>query len=307
MARRFPAFNKCYIAIIPRQLTIVTILLLAFALPFSPPLHTLAIQATPLAKVLPSSQPGTATSQQEIAAVLAQAHSLNQQAKKAITKQDLVNMTPEQRRAYFKSKKRALSPERKALRERAEKLGEYAKEQNWQEFLEIIKHFPFKNEMEIDHALFTAIIWKAPNSVFNALLNSGAHFTHIHTNSVTGKNDLNYLKRLVALGLDIHAQSHNGENAINALAELPYSTETLEYLLQQNVAIVMPQNSKSPVTVALTKAVKIDQAVLFAAKLLQYGAHPSAEDFALVEELKQQNPKAYQLVQAHIPELIKGE
>lgn len=228
------------------------------------------------------------------------------QSVQKMEKQDLVNMTPEQRRAYFKSKKRALSPERKALRERAEKLVEYAKEQNWQEFLEIIKHFPFKKEMETDHALFTAIIWKAPNSVFNALLNSGAHFTHIHTNLVTGKNDLNYLKRLVALGLDIHAQSHNGENAINALAELPYSTETLEYLLQQNVAIVVPQNSKSPVTVALTKAVKTDQAVLFAAKLLQYGAPPSAEDYELVENLKRQNPKAYQLVKAHIPELIRG-
>lgn len=224
-----------------------------------------------------------------------------------IDPEEFLRMTPEQRKAALAAINRKSSPEQKARSEQHKKFNQLASEKNWEAFLEISEPRLSKQNYETASVLIAAIRNKAPNWVFRALLNGGAKFEYTHTFRVIRMEDLAFTQRLVALGLDIHAQSHNGENAINALAELPYSTETLEYLLQQNVAIVMPQNSKSPVTVALTKAVKIDQAVLFAAKLLQYGANPSAEDYALVEELKQQNPKAYQLVQAHIPELIRGE
>jgi|GEM_PF-2593590 len=200
----------------------------------------------------------------------------------------------------------------KITKEQYDKMMEYASQRDWQAFLAIAQTLLTEGDRDSRFTITDAIREKAPDWVFKALLNSGAQFDSAHLFRVIRMEDLAFTQRLVALGLDIHAQSHNGENAINALAKLPYKTATLEYLLQQNVAIITPrtgtpQNGKSPVTEALTKALKYESPVLFAAKLLQYGAHPSAEDYALVENLKQQNPKAYQLVQVHIPELIRGE
>ena len=226
---------------------------------------------------------------------------------KRLTADEFKRLTPEQKRAELERINQAKTPEQRERSAHRRQLVKFAREQNWKGFIAVAKEFLARKKFNANFILSTAIHHKAPNWVFKTLFNYGAQFASTHVFRIAKMNDLSFLKRLVSVGLNIHLQIYNGGNVVNELVIEQSSLNNLEYLLQQNVPIVTPKNGKSPVTVALTKAVKIDQAVLFAAKLLQYGAHPSAEDYALVEELKLKNPKAYQLVQAHIPELIRGE
>lgn len=181
-----------------------------------------------------------------------------------------------------------------------------ANNKDWALFLEVSKKIKTMPEYVQPMTLTMAIREEAPQHVFETLLTRGESFLPQHLTRIAISNKLVLLKRLIPLGLNIHAELPNGDNAINVLMKTLASPQTFEFLLQQNVAIQPGANGKDPLLVALEASLSNNRAIFYAAKLVENGAQPGAVHYSLVAQIKESNPKAYNLIKNNIPELLES-
>lgn len=183
---------------------------------------------------------------------------------------------------------------------------EAANIKDWELFLEVSKKIKEMPEYVHPMTLTMAIRENAPQHVFEALLARGEAFLPQHLTRTAIGNKLELLKRLIPLGLNVHAELPNGDNVINILMKSLSSPQVFEFLLQQNVAIRPGSNGKDPLLAALDASLSNNKAVFYVSKLIENGVQPNAEHYSLVTRIKESNPKAYNLIESNIPELLEA-
>lgn len=210
----------------------------------------------------------------------------------------------EPRRAPENTKR---SEERKARLEKFKVLTQAAKEKDWDNFLELSEEVMAQSEYSKHSTLVAAIRDKAPKRVFERLRSRGAQFQPHHLMRVVMMDDLNFLKMLVSLGLDIHMTGRNGENGINSLVNSLASKENFNFLLVNNVEIKTGKDGTSPLTTALNRAIRSKDAVYYAYRLVQHGIPIGEADIELVKRLSKENKQSYDLIKSNLPELIGNQ
>lgn len=220
----------------------------------------------------------------------------------AITSLKSVEETPDK---SFSNKEFRYKEERDIRRQRAKALIKSASEKNWEQFLDLAEEAMNESSYAKHSTLTSAIADKAPRFVFEKLLSQGAVFTAPHLMRVVSMDDLDFLKLLISLGLDIHMSTFSGQNAIHSLSRTLASRKNFIFLLDNNVSIKLDKNGTSPLTQALSRLASRQEALFYIQKLISHGASISKEDIQLVKEAKKGNKEIYSLIKAYTPELIE--
>lgn len=183
---------------------------------------------------------------------------------------------------------------------------EAASNKDWELFLEASQKVQEMPDYLHPMTLTTAIREEAPQHVFEALLARGERFLPQHLTRIVIANKVDLLKRLIPLGLDIHAELPNGDNAINVLLRTMSSRQAFLFLLKNNVAIRPGANGKDPLLFALEKARKENEAIYYVFRLVHHGAQLNSSHYLVVSEIKDMNPQAFDLIKRNIPELLEN-
>lgn len=199
-----------------------------------------------------------------------------------------------------------LSPERKERRRILNNLRESAASQNWDLFMEnarIAQSFP---DFLKSTALTTAIARDAPQQVFEQLTAMGYVFEAHHSTRVANKNSIQLLERLIPLGLDIHASTAKGDNAVNTLLNTLASRKVFNYLLAHNVVVKPGSDGKNLLTKTLAKAASNKEAVFYLYKLVKQGEKVQPSHIEQAKALQATNPGAFALITRNVPELLEA-
>ena len=138
--------------------------------------------------------------------------------------------------------------EKKSL---ADTIGDLAKAQDWGEVLLQLSDPEVATESMFSHTLMHAIVHQAPLWVFEDLLYRGAQFDYTHLFYVVENQQLEMLKTLVSLGLDIHMTAPDGRNAVYTLMDKHDYGMTIVYLLKNRVDPDVEVDGKRPIDIVL--------------------------------------------------------
>lgn len=176
---------------------------------------------------------------------------------------------------------------------------------DWELFLEAARKVREMPDYLHPMTLTAAIKENAPVSVFRTLIDEGEVFLPQHLTRISIEDNLPLLRELMPLGLNIHMELPNGDNAIHALLRTFNSLKTFEFLLQNNVVIKPSAKGIKPLEVALIGAQERLDAASHVVLLVKHGAVIDTEQLQLTHELASLNPQSYALIKANAPELIQ--
>ena len=140
------------------------------------------------------------------------------------------------------------SLEKKSL---ADTIGDLAKAQDWGEVLLQLSDPEVATESMFSQTLMQAIVHQAPLWVFEDLLYRGAQFDYTHLFYVVENKQLDMLKTLVSLGLDIHMTGPDGRNAVYVALKNDNYHIVLAYLLRNRVDPDVEVDGKTPMDIVL--------------------------------------------------------
>lgn len=172
-----------------------------------------------------------------------------------------------------------------------------AEQENWQEILTIASYFDAKSADSLDYILFQSLSHDSPVRVVQALLKQGASFQPHFINILAQKNNVQLAKALVPLGLDLHGADLFGRNALHHALEDFQSKEMFDYLISEKVAVDAKMGDKDPLAIALKRTLTHQDGVYYVNQLLLHEAPILRVHESLLEQVKQQNLSAYQLIQ----------
>lgn len=219
---------------------------------------------------------------------------------------------------------------KKTIRPYIERLRAYAKAGDWDAFNGIVNVIELTAET-LDIMLSIAIRANAPYEEIAHLINLGASLKDRHFITLLMTNNIELVKQLIAHGLNIHARSAYGGNAISYVLKTinslsgsggttislkPVNTpamneqrartkEMFDFFLAQGVSVKPSPLGLDPLDLALAGALRADEGIYYVDKLVQQGAPIEKSHRDLVARLATDNPQRYSSLVQQVPELAR--
>mgnify|MGYP000654265256 CR=1 FL=1 len=175
---------------------------------------------------------------------------------------------------------------------------------DWDKFIEAVNWFEINEPSVIQVALHQAIVNSADFEIITDLLDKGGEISSETAPLITTTNNLDLIKKLVPLGLDLHGIDSKGKNSLDhAMTMLP-DREVFDYLLANNVSVKHDNQMMDALDKALNHAMYSQDAIYFVERLVKHGAPIELSHRQILEKIHNESPKIYQSLQERVPELL---
>jgi hypothetical protein len=138
------------------------------------------------------------------------------------------------------------------------KLRMQAQQQEWGEYANTLSRWEQLSESKLAWGLMDAIKFNAPIWLFEDLLFQGAQFNFEHLREVIRGGQLELIKSLQPLGLDIHMENNQGANAVHAAAQHFINIHMMHYLLTHGVVATTKVNGEDPLALSLKRLLQLE-------------------------------------------------
>lgn len=206
--------------------------------------------------------------------------------------------------------RKSVSPEELSasaeLQKNMQDLFQAASAGEWESFLEAEEKLEYENQESLNFALSQALLHGAPYEVIEELISRGAQFNTQSMTFLAINNRVELTKKLIPLGLDIHAVDTNGKNGISHTLIGFQSKEMFDFLLYSQVSIKPSSNGFDPLDMALKSLIVNDVGLYYVEKLVKHGARIEASHKQLLSQINEHNPSIYLYLRNNLPEIFYG-
>lgn len=184
-------------------------------------------------------------------------------------------------------------------------LSSAASDKNWRAFDETLASLEHIDQNMLNLALLKAISSNAPFEIISSLLNNGAQFSAGIINTLALKNNVALTRKLIPLGMDLHALDRLGRNAINYTLLSFQSKEMFDFLISHGVSIKTNSEEPDALAMALSHTINYD-ATYYIQRLIDYGSPIESDHIQLLQEISKTNKPIYEQLKVNAPEFFNN-
>ena len=174
----------------------------------------------------------------------------------------------------------------------------------WGKFMEAVNWFELNEPGVIDVALHQAIVNRADIEIITDLLDRGGEISSETAPIIALTDNLDLMKDLVPLDLDLHSIDLKDKNALDHAMTILPDKEMFDYLLVNNVSVKHDNQMTDALDKALNHATYNHHVIYYVERLVKHGAPVALSYRQRLEEIHNERPDIYQSLQERIPELF---
>lgn len=179
-----------------------------------------------------------------------------------------------------------------------------ASNRNWKSFIITLEAIELDTPEFINIALLQAILNDAPLKLIEDLLNRGANFQPGIIHTLVQKGNLDLIKQLHSLGLDLHDLDRHERNALFYAVESMKSREIFNFLLSSGVSVRSSSKGPDLLDASLNNlALGKRESIYYIDKIIAFEAPIQASHEEALKALAASNTHAFEQLMVAQPEL----
>lgn len=194
------------------------------------------------------------------------------------------------------------------IKSTSKKLYNYAKNNNWDSFLEVVYSSVDAYEDMLTAGLNVALMLSAPPEIIYKLMNDGAEIYPTSLYTRFNEANVDYLLELENLGVDFSMLQPMNFKMIDLTFLTHTHSNVFNFVLERNASDLNQVNEigLDSLGMAIVNAqINPDKTVYFISTLIQHGAMINSDHKTLLTNLKADSPNLYAEIVAGIPQLTE--